>query len=144
MRYIRTLSADEISGLEYGYKNGKKHYFRVKCKSLLLSNEGKTIFEIAAFAGKTQRTVRNWFNDFEQYGIEKLILKPGRGVKAILDSLTAEQIDIVKKEIRKNYQNLKAVCTILSQKLGFKVTIWMLKRFIKKNTIIHGEGFVKT
>lgn len=144
MRNIKELTADEIFGLEYGYINGKQHYFRVKCKGILMSNEGKTVSQIAEYAQKTPRTIRNWFDDFEQHGIERLIIQSGRGIKANLDALSCEQIKLVKAEIRKNYQNLKAVSSILTDKLGFKITIWMLMRFIKKNSIIAGEEFVKT
>lgn len=129
---------DEISSLEYGYEHGKKHYFRVKCKSLLMSNEGKVISEIAAFAKKTPRTIRNWFNDFENQGTEKLVIRKGRGIDAPLDALNEEQIKLVKQEIRNNYQNIKAVCTNLGEKFGFKISKWMLKRFIKKNSTILG------
>ena len=143
-RYIKTLTIEEITSLEYGYENGKKHYFRLKCKCILLSNEGKKITEIAKFANKTVRTIRNWFNDYEKYGIEKLVIDKGRGIKASLDSLTEEEIEVVKEEIRKNYQNIKAVCTILSSKFGFKISKWMLIRFIKKNSIILGIESVST
>ena len=113
MRFIRPLTPEEIQSLYHGYINGKKHYFRLKCKSLLMSHEGKTISEIAAFAKKTPRTIRNWLNNFEKHGVAKLIIHNGRGIKAPLDTLTKEQIKLVKKEIEKNYQNLKAVCVIL-------------------------------
>lgn len=143
-RYIKPLTAEEIVNLEYGYENGKKHYFRLKCKCILLSNEGKKISEIADFAKKTARTIRNWFNDYEKYGIEKFVIGKGRGIKASLDSLTEEEIKVVKEEIRKNYQNIKAVCTNLSNKFGFKISKWMLIRFIKKNLIILGVESVNT
>lgn len=133
MRYIKPLSPSEIQALEYGYRNGKKHYFQIKCKSILLSHEGKTINEIAEFAEKTPRTIRNWFNEFEKEGIEELVIKPGRGIKAVLDNLKAPEIEIIKTEVRKNYQSLNTVCAILSEKFGFEVTKWMLKRFLKKN-----------
>lgn len=144
MRYIRALSSKERESLEYGYQYGTKHYFRIKCKSILLSDNGKTITEISDFSGKTPRTIRNWFDSFEENGIEKLVIKEGRGIKAPLDNLTENQIIFVKKEIKKNYQNLNSVCAILSSKFNFEVTKWMLKRFIKKNLITVGIGLGKT
>lgn len=143
-RYIKSLTAEEKYSLEYGYKNGKKHYFRIKCKSILMSNEGDHISQIAAFAKKTPRTIRNWFNDFEKNGIVKLVIGKGRGIKAPLDALNEDQIKEIKTEIGKNYQNIKSVCTILSGKFGFKITKWMLIRFIKKNSIILGTESVNT
>jgi len=143
MRYLRTLSPTEISTLEYGYQYGKKHYFRIKCKSLLMSHEGKTIKEIVLFAEKTPRTILNWFNAFEQSGMGDLVIQAGRGVKAVLDSLTEEQIKLVKNELSQNYQSLKTVCANLSEQLGFSVTKNMLKRYIKKNWATLGDEFVK-
>ena len=148
MRYIRRLSTGEISSLEDGYRNGKKHYFRIKCKSILLSHEGKTINEIAAFAEKTPRTIRNWFNvpiaiGIEKNGIKEFVVKPGRGIKAVLDNLKSKDIKFIKTEVEKNYQSLNTVCAVLSKEFGFEVTKWMLKRFLKKNSITHGEGLEK-
>lgn len=143
MRYIRNLTEEEIASLTYGYQNGKKHYFRVKCKSLLMSHEGKTIAEIVLFSKKTPRTIRNWFNSFEKFGLENLVIRSGRGIKAALDSLTEEQIKFVKAELGQSYQNLKKVCTKLSKEFGFQVTKNMLKRYLKKNSAILGDEFVK-
>lgn len=123
-----------------GYREGKKHHFRVKCKSILLSNEGKTMSEVAAFAEKTTRTVRSWFNSFEKEGIEAFSIKPGRGFKAVLDHLTDAEIKIVEHEVEQNYQSLHTVAANLSNKFGFKITKRMLKRFLKNETI-HGAGF---
>lgn len=143
MRYIRELTAAEKQALEYGYKNGKKHYFRIKCKSLLLSNEGSRINELSLFAKKTQRTIRNWFDEFEKSGIGKLEIKPGRGIKAALDSLDDEQILAVKEVLKTRYQKLDTAGAVLSKKFGFKVTKHMLCRFIKKNCPTHGGDLGK-
>ena len=132
-RYIKSLTEEEIRTLEYGYKNGDKHYFRLKCQCILLSHEGKKIGELADFANKTPRTIRNWFDSYEKDGIEKLVIEDGRGIKAVLDSLTDEDVEVIKEEIKKNYQNLKAVCAHLSKRFGFEISKWMLIRFLKKN-----------
>ena len=134
MRYIRKLTAAEIKILEYGYENGNKHFFRIKCKSLLLSNEGKTINEISIFAGKTPRTIRNWFDSLEKAGIEHLGISPGRGIKAPLDSLNEEDILEVKKVVKRHYQKLDVAGKILGDKFGFSVTKKMLNRFLKKKS----------
>ena len=139
MKRIRTLTEEEISALEYGYKYGKKHYFRIKCKSLLMSNDGNPVSEIAEFARKTTRSIRNWINDYEYKGLNTLTITPGRGMKAVLDSLSDEQIQLIKDEIKDDPQNITSVGAKLSKKLGFKVTKWMLKRFVKKNSITLGE-----
>lgn len=73
-----------------------------------------------------------------------MVIKEGRGIKAPLDSLKENQIAFIKKEIKKNYQNLNSVCTILSKEFGFEITKWMLIRFIKKNSITVGTELEKT
>ncbi|MEM1326661.1 MAG: helix-turn-helix domain-containing protein [Bacteroidota bacterium] len=138
-RYITSLDEGQIEALRYGYENGKQHYFRIKCKSMLLSDEGKTIGQIAEFAQKTPRTIRNWMDAYEQHGIESFVVEEGRGKKAILDSINEEQVNLVKKVVKENYQNLKTAAAIVSQKLGLDVTHWMLKGFLKKNAITLGE-----
>ena len=132
MKHIRILIASEISGLENGYKNGKQHHYRIKCKSLLMSNAGKSVREIAEFAGKSTRSIRNWINDYESEGLPSLSMSPGRGMKAVLDSISEEQIELVKEQIKNNPQNMVQVSAQLSKMLGFQVTKWMLKRFVKK------------
>lgn len=143
-RYIQPLTCEEIASLEAGYQNGEKHYFRLKCKSILLSHEGKTITEIAAFAQKAPRTIRNWFNEYESEGIKKLTIEKGRGVKSSLDAFTESEIEVIKQELQQNYQSIKVVCANLSQTFGFPITKWMLLRFIKKNSIILGGESVST
>jgi transposase len=84
-----------------------------QCKGLLMSSEGKTISEIAAFTHKTPRTIRNWFNAFEAEGLSSLGIRRGRGIKAKLDNVAKEQLDLIKKEIKRNAQNIKTACVRL-------------------------------
>lgn len=137
-RYIKPLSEGEISSLEYGYKNGKQHYFRVKCKSMLMSHEGKKLAEIAAYAQKTPRTIRKWMNGYESQGIESFVVGKGRGVKAVMDEFSGDQEQVVKAVLKQHYQNLKTASAVLSKQLGIEVTHWMVRRFVKKNSITLG------
>ena len=61
----------------------------------------------------------------------------------MLDNLKSKDIKFIKTEVEKNYQSLNTVCAVLSKEFGFEVTKWMLKRFLKKNSITHGEGLEK-
>jgi len=40
------LSEEEKTALKEGWKNGKKATFRQRCHIILLSNQGKEVFEI--------------------------------------------------------------------------------------------------
>jgi len=138
MRYIKPLAPEEKITLENGYSNGKKHHFRNRCFALLLSDEGYSIPQIAALLKVAQKTIRKWFNRWEQMGIVGLMILPGRGIKATLDSLDEIDITIIKSELKNDPQSLKNVAQSLSELLGFHVTIWMLKRFLKKNLVSLG------
>ena len=44
--YHRTVTVDRLK-LEKGYHNGPTHSFRIRCKSMLLKSEGKSVPQIA-------------------------------------------------------------------------------------------------
>jgi transposase len=132
MRNIEGLTQEEKVTLMEAYRNGKKVQFRTHCHAILLSQEGYNVSAISALYKVRSRTVYTWFNRWESNGISGLIPRKGRGVKAMLDSLTKEQIEQVKLAIKETPQNLKMICENLSRILDFKVTKYMLKRLLKK------------
>ena len=132
MRKIEYLEVEEKITLEEGFRNSIKAHFRRKCHSILLSNEGYTVSEIAKLYNVRTRTIYTWFNSWETSGISGLISRLGRGLKAKLDTLTKEELEEVKLIIKETPQSLKKVCKNLSEVLGFKVTKHMLKRLLKK------------
>lgn len=140
MRKIEALQAEEKQTLEQGYKHSKKPHFRNRCHSLLLSEEGYKVSQIAKLYKVRTRTIYTWFNRWESHGIAGLMILPGRGIKAKLDELSPEQIEEVKEVIGSDPSSLKNICQTLSKKLGFKVTKYMLKRLIKKNSITLGDA----
>ena len=62
-------------------------------------------------------------------------------MKSKLDDLSEEQQKTLKDLLKKEAQNLKKICAILSVEFGFNITKWMLTRYIKKNGIIPREEF---
>lgn len=133
MRQVRPLKENELKELEYNYKNGDKHHFRLRCQGILLSNEGLSVTEIALRLKKQKDTIYSWLNSYESQGVNGLKNAKGQGVKARLDSLTEEQLDSLEKAVKDEPQNLNKVGAFLSQLFGFKVTKLMLIRFLKKN-----------
>ena len=140
MRRIKSLELEEQVRLEAGFNNSIKAHFRRKCHSILLSNKGYTVSEIAKLYNVRTRTVYTWFNNWEASGISGLILRVGQGKKAKLDSLTEEELEEVKLVIKETPQSIKKMCKNLSELLNFKVTKYMLKRLLKKNLIIVGDA----
>lgn len=141
MRKIHSLSIQEIQALEKGYKTGAKHHFRQRCKGILLSHQGYSVAQIAEQLKHKKDTIYSWLNNYEAQGIAGLQNKPGQGVKALLDNLNAKEQKELEKAVAKSPQNLNQVGAWLSQKFGFKVTKYMLIRYLKKNSATPGEGF---
>ena len=139
-RRVHPLTEEEYTELEKGYKEGKKHHFRIRCQGILLSNEGLSVPEIAFRLNKKKETIYGWLTKYEINGIQGLENQTGQGVKAKLDQISKAQIKIVEDAVADEPQNLNKVCIFLSKKLGFPITKWMLIRFLKKNLIILGEG----
>lgn len=74
-RYIKKLTEEQKSSLEKEYKTGRTHTYRRKCKSLLLSDSGKSIPEIAEQLETTTHSIYIWFNAYEAEGLSGLKLK---------------------------------------------------------------------
>lgn len=134
MRRILNLSSSEQATLEAGYKNSRKHHFRNRCHSILLSYEGYTVSEIAKLYKVRSRTIYTWFNRWESMGLVGLMILQGRGVKAKLDELSEAQMEQVKAVIGSDPRSLRNICRDVSELLGYKVTKNMLKRLVKKNS----------
>lgn len=141
MRHIKPLSPVEKTTLEEGSRNSKKHHFRTRCQSILMSAEGYKVPDIAKLFKVRTRTIYTWFDRWEQMGIAGLMIFSGRGVKAKLNSSDEQQVAEIRAAIKVNPQSLKQVCEALSKTLGFKITPDMLKRFIKKNSTTVGDDF---
>lgn len=138
MRKINHLTPEEKQTLEEGYRNSSKPHFRNRCHSILVSNEGYKVKDIASLFKVRTRTIYTWFDNWETHGICGLIMRTGRGVKAELDHLSKEQMQTLKESIADNPQNLHTVGENLTGKFGFTVTKNMLKRVLKKNSTILG------
>lgn len=133
MLYISTLPEEEKWTLEEGKKNAKKPYFRDRCQCILLSSEGFEVKDLASIYRTRTRTIYDWLHRYEKDGFLGLKIKDGRGLKAPLKSLTQEQVDDIKEQVKLNPQSLREVATLLSGRFGFPVTKSTLKTYLKKS-----------
>ncbi len=140
-RFIEKLTAAQNRSLERGYRTGKSHLYRRKCHCILLSNEGKTVQELAELYGVKTRTVYSWFDLWESEGIKGLALKPGRGRKPKLNASDETQVKIVKALIENEPKNLNRVVGQIKSQLDIDLSKRTLKRFLK-NINTSGSGFV--
>ena len=140
MRYISPLSAEEKKTLEEGCRNHEKHHFRNRCRSVMMSNDGFSVPETAGFFKIRTRTVYTWSDRRETAGISGLMILPGRGRRAVLNGCSEEQILTAEEQAAENPQNLQKVSEKLSCESDFKITKKMLRRFIKKSPVTHGNA----
>ena len=61
MRYV-TLKTEEIEALEQGLKNSN-NTIRKRSHCLLLSNQGRTIIDMANIFDVDSRTIERWFDN---------------------------------------------------------------------------------
>jgi transposase len=134
MRFVK-LSEAELITLQQGHKNGSQFQFRNRCQCLILSNQGKTVPELAKFFEINPITIYGWFERWEEFGLVGLMNKPGRGRKPILSLQNSDHVKGVKKAIEKNPQSIKVALAELEAKLGKKLSRQTVKRFLKNLVI---------
>ena len=100
-RYIKSLKAKEKSILEQGRKSNKGYQFQNRCHAILLSASGKTVSELQEIFNVGHQTIYNWFDRWEEGGIEALTNKPGRGRKALLRTDNKDHVRVVDKAVAK-------------------------------------------
>ena len=141
-RYIEKLTEEQKSSLEKEYKTGKTHTLRRKCRSLLLSDSGKSIPEIAKILETTRHSIYIWFTLYEKEGLDGLRLKSGRGRKPKLSLDNELQVKKIKKSITKDAQDLNKLLAELEEEFDLPMSKKTLKRFLK-NLVTDGNVFEK-
>jgi len=126
------LNEEQRAELEKGYKNGKNHAFRFRCRMVLLKSEKRTSVEVADFLGCCEVAVNNWLGRYEEEGIEGLKTRAGRGRPPILSQQNPKHLQKVKAEIEKHPNSVKTVVARLEEDLALLMHPETLKRFLKK------------
>jgi len=84
MRYIDKLDEVLMKELEIIIKEDKRYKSRYRAQAIILSNQGKSVNELAEIFGCEIRTIYRWFDRFEAEKVEGVYELKGRGRKAIL------------------------------------------------------------
>jgi transposase len=139
---VISLSREEQAELVRGYREGKSHVYRQRCKMILLKSEGKTSKAIGEVLGYSNITVNSWLKRYEQAGIVGLETRPGRGRRSILSE---EDTELVKEQVSAHRQKLSVAKEELEQLLGKSFSQDTLKRYLKKtHVVINGSESVPT
>ena len=96
MRYSN-LTKEERETLEEGFKNHPKLHVRKRFHSILLSDEGWQVKAISELYKQRTRTIYSWMNNWRDFGLAGLMIKPGRGLKPHLSIYDKNIVETVKK-----------------------------------------------
>lgn len=100
-RYIK-LSEAQRAELEKSYKHGQKVVFRQRCHYTLLSDQGKTMDQIADIYQTNRLSTGKWFSRYEQQGVSGLKANTGRGRKPLLSVDNAEHVAQVEQYLEED------------------------------------------
>jgi transposase len=130
-----TLTPNQKLELQTIYDSSAKAHFRNRCQCILLIDQGMNVKETASIYKVRTRTIYTWYKNYKKDGLGVLNIREGRGIKAILDTFSAETIEIIKSEVSLHPQNIKGVVASLRDKINIDLTAYQLKRFLKKTEI---------
>lgn len=129
---IVELNDEQRAELEKGYKYGKSHAYRTRCRIVLLKSEKRASLEVADFLGCCEVVVNSWLARYEEEGIEGLKTRAGRGRPPILSSQNPLHLKKVQQEIKRHPNSVKTVVARLEEDLDLAMHPETLKRFLKK------------
>jgi transposase len=126
---VITLTPEQRTTLEHGFRTGQSTAFRQRCQIILLKSQHRSSLEVAGIVGCCEMVVNNWMARYEQEGIAGLHTKLGRGRKAILDAQT--DLERVREAVRGNRQRVRVAKAALEEALDKSFSDKTLRRFLK-------------
>ena len=128
------LTVSQREELEKGYRTGKSHAFRQRCRMVLLKSEGvfsKEITKIVGLSGQNHVNtwVKRYLEGYAREGIQVLHNKAGQGAKPKLDKSKDEAK--VRERVQMDRQRLSKAKELLEADLGKQFSLQTLKRFLK-------------
>ena len=121
------LSESERIKLNFGYKEGSSHCFRMRCKAVLLKSEGLSSEAIGKIVEMTQISVNNWVKRYLLEGISGLETRKGRGRKPIMDCSDEEA---VRKAIENDRQSVNKAREAWQNAVGKEASESTFRRFL--------------
>ena len=121
------LSESERIKLNFGYKEGSSHCFRMRCKAVLLKSEGLSSEAIGKIVEMTHISVNNWVKRYLLEGISGLETRKGRGRKPIMDCSDEEA---VRKAIENDRQSVNKARDAWQNAVGKEASESTFKRYL--------------
>ena len=126
------MSEEDILRLENIIKTNHSSRVRNRAHSIMLSENGFSMNEIASIFQLHRHSVSSWIDRWESSGVDGLFdrHRDGRPTK-----LTKKEKEIAKKLIEKHPQSINKVKEELAEKTGKTVSNWTLKRLAKASNL---------
>ena len=121
------LSESERIKLNFGFKEGTSHCFRMRCKAVLLKSEGLSSKAIGQIVEMTQISVNKWVKRYLLEGISGLETRTGRGRKPIMD---CSDVEAVRKAIENDRQSVNKARVAWQNASGKEASESTFKRFL--------------
>ena len=113
--------------LEDGFRNGKSHAYRMRCRAILLKSQGLKSTEVGVQTEMTHISVNSWVKRFEREGVKGLETKPVRGRKPIMDCSDEES---VRQAIEQDRQSVKKAKEAWQQASGKEASESTFRAFL--------------
>ncbi len=124
---IIELSKTERLKLEFGFREGTSHCYRMRCLAVLLKSECLSSKEVGNRVGMTQISVNHWIRRYFQEGISGLKTRSGRGRKPIMGIQDKEAI---RKAIENDRQSVNKAREAWQKAVGKEASESTFKRFL--------------
>ena len=121
------LSESERIKLNFGFKEGSSHCFRMRCKAVLLKSEGLSSEAIGKIVEMTHISVNNWVKRYLLEGISGLETRKGRGRKPIMDCSDEKA---VRKAIENDRQSVNKAREAWQNAVGKEASESTFRRFL--------------
>ena len=132
VRYVQPLTKEQRQFLEKKMKDDASFRARSRAHSLLLSDQGTPIKEIAKTYQVDRDTVSTWIKKWEHHGAQGLHDKPRSGRPSIL---SPEEQEIALRYIKEEPCALKGVVERLANKTDKRLSMSSLKRLAKRGRL---------
>lgn len=128
-RFVKELTPEDQEVLRYLRDEGETRRIRQRAQALLLSNNGKTVNELAEILEVNRDTVRDWFASWERDGIKGVADKARSGKPPIL---TAEEQAQAVKLLKENPRSAKQVVQEIKKQTGKMISVVTLRRIARR------------
>ena len=133
------LTPEQQAVLEKAFRHGKSYSFRQRCLMVLLKSQSRTSKDVAQKdvaqqVGCCEVVVNSWMKRYQEFGMDGLKTKAGRGRKSILQADT--DLAAVRQAVQDNRQRISLAKAELQQELGKEFSQLTLRRFLKKTVAV--------